>query len=322
MKTRSGQTYPDGNSKRRPLPRRHKPISGSPTDWDPDALPPLAPSLTTFDPQVASPVFARLPPELRNTIFKLALAPYPDTSATALEFDSPAFRPETEYPSVQDVALLRVCRRIYLETYSIPAALVTLVSWTLVWTERAPPDVPRCPAFGRMVLEARARVRALHVYAQQCGIEQPGWLRIALDCPGWLEPAAFVPGLRTLRVTLRHTDFWGWEEDHPLSLDGSEDGEYGPQWRAALAALPRLETFELALETLERRRAELDTLVEPVRAWKITLGDGRVLSADGIALRTHTWDGSADFCGGVNPPPGTQTLPFYVVTVRWVASPV
>jgi hypothetical protein len=315
MKTRSGHTYSAGNSKHKPRPRRHKPVFGSPTYWDSS----LAASSTSFDSQDASPLFALLPPELRNTIFKLALAPYPDTSVPALPFDSPAFRPETEYPCVQDVALLRVCRRIYLETYSIPAALVTIVSWALVRMNRAPPDAPRRPPFGCMLTKARAPVRALHVYAQQCGIEQPGWLHIALGCPGWRDPAEFVPGLRTLRVTLRHTDFWGWEEDHPLQLDGSEGGKYGPQWRAALAALPRLETFELALETLERRRAELDALIEPVCAWKIPLGNGRVLSANGIALRAHTWEGSSKFCGAVDPPPGTRTLPFYVVTVRWTA---
>jgi hypothetical protein len=289
---------------------------------------PLAPRLTTFHLQSASPLFTVLPPELRIFIFELVLSPFPNATATAVPFSSFGFRPETEYPMVQDVALLRSCRSIYLETYTLPASLRTFVSWALVWAERAPQRGPwparhgpgmffRVPGPGaglsRLVPHARPYVCALHVYAQQISLEREDWARACLGD----DELALAASILSLRITVRHTDFWFWEQDRPLAMDGKT--KYGAAWRAQFAAFPALDTLELELETLGRRRAELDALVAHVRTWQITLADGRVLTAAGVPLRSHTWDGTAQFAGAIAPPPGAKTLPYYVVVVRWVA---
>jgi hypothetical protein len=75
--------------------------------------------------------------------------------------------------------------------------------------------------------------------------------------------------------------------------------KYGSLWREGFEAFPSLEEFVMELETLERRKAEMDIVAEGVRKWKIDLGNGRVLKTDGIALKTCTWNGSTRFCGGL-----------------------
>jgi len=73
----------------------------------------------------------------------------------------------------------------------------------------------------------------------------------------------------------------------------------------------------MELETLERRKAEMDVIAEGVRKWKIDLGNGRVLKTDGIALKTRIWNGSTVFCSGLPAPEGATSLPYYVVTITW-----
>lgn len=86
---------------------------------------------------------------------------------------------------------------------------------------------------------------------------------------------------------------------------------------ASGTAFPLLEEMKLELETLERRKAELDVLAEQALAWMIKLVQGRELTVEGEQLHRRTWIGSALFCGAVDPPVDATKLRYYVITIRW-----
>ena len=77
------------------------------------------------DPQLESPIFARLPLELREMIWDYALRKYQDTSEP-FSRDVPFCRPGREGPVRIAVDLLSTCRAVYLETYTLPIRLNAL----------------------------------------------------------------------------------------------------------------------------------------------------------------------------------------------------
>jgi hypothetical protein len=275
-------------------------------------LPSLVPLIATWNPQADCPLFCMLPSELRQHVLLLALLPYQDTSAPGVPFDSAGYRPETAFPVIQNVALLRTCRRIYLETHALPASLRTFVSWKLVWNQRSPYGRATGPRFVCLTEDAMLHANDLHIYAQQCGLEGGGWARRATKTGA--DP---LPSIRRLTITIRHTDFWSWENDAPLRLDANCD--YGEDWRRDLDHFPNLEELIFELETLERRKTEMNKIAEQVKRWKIVLKDGRILSTDGQPVQHHTWMGSSQYHGAEQPPADATQLPYYVATIRWKA---
>jgi hypothetical protein len=166
---------------------------------------PLPPQITVWDPQFDSPLFSKLPSELRTSVLFLALTPYQDISAQGVSFNSYGYGTETAFPVVQTVALLRTCRRIYLETHALPASLRTFVSWRLVWAERCPCERAVGPRFNRLTTLDKLNVKELHIYAQQCNLEYDGWAQRAIRSGS--HP---ILSIRRLTITLRHSDFWYW----------------------------------------------------------------------------------------------------------------
>lgn len=266
---------------------------------------------TTWNPQSESVLFT-LPPEIRCVVFLHALIPYQDTSSLGVSFNSYGYRPETAFPVVQDVALLRTCRQIYLETRELPASSRTFVSWTLVWPARSPHGRAVGPRLNRLATADMPNVRSFHIYAQQCGLERDHWARLATGTGS--DP---ITSIRHLTITIRHTDFYFWESDQALRMDTVR--KYNENWRRGFDHFPNLEEFAFEFETLERRKAELDILVQEVKKWRITLQDGRVLSTDGQPLERHTWLGSPQYHGREKTPPGTTELSYYVTKVAWKA---
>lgn len=281
------------------------------TPYQPRALgPPLTGRFAeSYNLQHDSPLFNQFPPEIRNRVFLLALAE-DDILKSPVPFDSFGFRPEYAFRHTHAVALLRTCRRVYLEAWLIPVATATHVAWTCL-DERAPFGKATRPRWADMTLEQRAALRTVRVFAPQYSHGRAGWAPSAGVAPG--------VRVRHLIVTIRHTDWWHWERDEALELD-ERMALGGAPWRAELrSAYPALEVFDIELETLERRRAELDALVTRVRRWRIKLNGGKVLSTDDEPVHARTWVGSAVFCGAVEPPDGSMTLPYYVATIRWRA---
>lgn len=261
-------------------------------------------------PQGSSPLFSTLPPEIRNRIFYLILLEY-DDETTPVPFDSYGYRPGHEYRKKHSLDLLATCKRAYLEAYLIPVATTAHITWG-VWDNRAPLDrslVAR-RRFEQMNIEQRAVVETVRLYAQQYALEARGWEN------GVITRDQRTNGVLPTRliITVRHSDWWEWEHDAPFHMN---EHRYGSLWREGFEAFPSLEEFVMELETLERRKAEMNVIAEGVRKWTIELGNGRVLKTDGIALKTCTWNGSANFCGGLLAPEGANSLPYYVVTITW-----
>jgi hypothetical protein len=266
-------------------------------------------------PQGKSPLFSILPPETRNRIFYLTLLEY-DDEREPVHFDAFGYRPGHEYRKKHLLDLLATCKRVYLEAYLIPVATTTHTTW-IMWVTRAPlyRALYAHRRFQKMNIEQRAAVQTVQLYAQQYALEARGW-----------EDKIITKDQRThgvlptrLIITVRHTDWWSWESDAPFSMD---EHKYGSLWSKGFEAFPSLQEFVMELETLERRKAEMDIVAEGVRKWKIDLGNGRVLRTNGIALKACTWNGSAKFCGGLRAPEGATTLPYYVVTITWKAQNV
>jgi hypothetical protein len=199
--------------------------------------------------------------------------------------------------------------------------LRTFVSWLLASPGRRPHIDGKArshdPGFHRLVPADLCRVKHFHVYAAQSYLEHLNWVRFALVSESFTRHEQVGTHIRTMCVTIRHTDFWWWEYDNGLRMDCTN--EYGDEWRSGLDDLPNLEELTFELETLERRAREMDALVKEVKAWKITLKDQRVLSSDGIPVQTHTWLGSSQFSGGQTVPAGTTNLLYYVANVTWKA---
>lgn len=74
-----------------------------------------------IDPQSASPLFNRIPAEIRNQIFELALSAYDDKNKP-YNNGSYYYRPDHRYAHKVDTNLLLTCRRIYNEK-DIPASI-------------------------------------------------------------------------------------------------------------------------------------------------------------------------------------------------------
>jgi hypothetical protein len=63
---------------------------------------------------------------------------------------------------------------------------------------------------------------------------------------------------RTVKVTIRYTDWWNWEDNHPLDVD-SIVPKPGPGYFPDC-----VDTFILELESAELKKAELDAMVKQI----------------------------------------------------------
>ena len=264
--------------------------------------------------QGSSPLFSILPPEIRNRIFHVTLLEY-DDETSPIPIDSYGYRPGHEFRKKHSLDLLATCKRAYLEAYLIPVGATTHITWGC-WAERAPLNpLLAYSRFQKMNVEQRAAVETVQLYVQQFALEAWKWENQIIT--GDQRTHGVLP--TRLIITVRHSDWWGWEHDAPLCMS---EHKYGSSWRKGFEAFPSLEEFVMELETLERRKAELNVIAEGVKKWKIDLGNGRALKTDGIALKTCTWNGSTMFCGGLPTPEGATSLPCYVVTITWKAQNV
>ena len=150
-----------------------------------------------INPQLSSPLFTSIPPEIRNYIFELVLTSYDDKNRP---YKKGAFyyRPDHRHAQKIDTALLLTCRRIHVETEAIPASLNEHTSWY----QRAPPDVLKnsfsledSPA----ALKRRQGLETIHLFTQQFWLED--------SFKAFSRKFKFTKVTR-LTITIRHTDWW------------------------------------------------------------------------------------------------------------------
>lgn len=242
--------------------------------------------------QANSPLFGVLPAEVREQIFSHVLTDYPDPSPERRYESATCYtRPSYFAPRRTDTSLLQTCRAAYAEAWFLPFVLREQVHW-LTSSNRAPPEyrgtadlAGRLRRIAAQLGEEKVEIVGLRVFAQMVMIEQGG-MRALLATRG-LYP-------RTLTLTIRHTDWWFWENDEPLRF------EVG--WlRGIRRVLPNsVREVCVELESTMRRRDQVDSIAKQMREkWFFVRADGRVLYADdtGAACEVSTWRGSSTWHG-------------------------
>jgi len=196
--------------------------------------------IISHNKQEDSPLFCVIPPELRNRIFHLACQsspckdkPYPR--------DSYYYRPGYEFPQKAYTDLLRTCRLVYLETRLLPVK----INEHAFWCGRGPPGrYTGNPSgyFGeahRFTEEQLDAVDTVHIFTQLWWLE------------GNFPSLCRDGGIRTrkIHITVRHSDWWRWEQNKPLHLKR--------EWLESLKEIKGLDTFILELETIERDKDQV-----------------------------------------------------------------
>lgn len=252
---------------------------------------------TPPDAQLSSPLMTRLPPEIRNDIFKLVLTEYVDQDPRArYNQDTPFARPSYSAPRRTDTQLLATCRAIYRDCWLMPHILREEVHW-LTGADRAPPDYVRDRGIrllarrlqviarnltgaggqqdgsvNREEVESEMAMSNLRVFTQLCELE-PGYSLRSLVS---LQHLRF----RRLTITLRHTDWWFWESDEPLQIKTG-------RWIEILQSVLPSSVTEVALEleTLERKKDQIMNIAKQMsQKWYFQRNDGVTLFADITAL--------------------------------------
>ncbi|KAK4958442.1 hypothetical protein LTR10_004870 [Elasticomyces elasticus] len=270
-----------------------------------------------FNEQSNSLLFSILPPEIRDLIWAFATAPFEDTNAV-FEDTEYYYRPGHTARLRTDTALLRTCRRVWLEANAMPM----LQAEHSFYLHRAAPDKRDPKWMSKLTEHNRRNFGELHLFVQMCNIEHltagTGMLR-SMFLRTLPEPGDFQP--RVLHVTLRHTDWYWWESDEPLRLQDS--------WVKALLNSPDLrstQVFRLEMETLDYKVDQMMTIVERIKtieseAYDTHIVDGNSTKTQFVLdekVRTYDWDGPPNIANGTwDPYQGRHRLKYHVVTLTW-----
>ena len=147
------------------------------------------------NPQKESPLFYRVPGEIRDHIFDLALTAYSGKQEPFAK-DSYYYRPGFRYADQKlDTALLRTCRRIYQEARLVPSLNYEHVEW-----HQRGPSFLQTRRFARNG-GLRPRTTSLHIFTQQFWLEDTSW-------PARARTIARRQNLRNLSITIRHSDWY------------------------------------------------------------------------------------------------------------------
>ncbi|KAH8836089.1 hypothetical protein DL96DRAFT_107858 [Flagelloscypha sp. PMI_526] len=234
-----------------------------------------------YNDQTSSPLYTLVPNEIRNTIFGYCLKPTYDLSRPYNPIGYVS-RPGYRYPLKVDTTLLQTCRLVYLEGHQLP---VDILKEHTLWRHRGPAN-------------EGAREFNWEEFLNQAE-EELEWQRdivervVLFTQLYWLESDfSEVTGesalkAKTLKVVIRHHDWWNWESNTPLALENG--------WTEDLASAETLEEFILELETMERDKDQMLAIANNCRDWKIEFSNERTATATQHPLLTWKWDGPAAF---------------------------
>jgi hypothetical protein len=282
----------------------------------------------SIDPQSSSPLFGVIPAELRNEIFKEALTGYIKPS-DRWDKETHYTRPGYEGKVTIDVALLSTCRLVYLETCQVVRSVNNHDKLTF-WFYRGLPGVPvdnryfcrpqlvefECDHLIAPTSDGASMITTVQLFMQQYtleGYEFQSMMDSVRRC---------LPNLHTLRITVRHGDWWGWEDNNKLGMNPFSHGqvsyaevcreldhlrrnpqvcryEGGSGWGNNIVDLKGLQKFELELETLISKKRQLDEIVEFSRYWAFPMTrrqkeTPRYLVRDD-EVSWYGWDGPTTF---------------------------
>ncbi|KAF4443144.1 hypothetical protein F53441_11543 [Fusarium austroafricanum] len=265
------------------------------------------------DPQNDCPLFSVLPGEVRDSIFSYVLTDHPDPTPTKQFNENTCYtRPSYLASASTDTRLLRTCRAIYRETWFKPFLLREQTEWATA-EDRAPPSGKAPPPLRRMLRQIatsqgtdEVEIERLRVFAQMYKLEDG-------SLAGILRTPHLAP--RTITLTIRHTDWWFWEDDEPLRMEGD--------WIAGVvhAMSPKTTQFIIELESLERKKDQVDKIAKQmVDKWFFKRpDDGVVLFADtsDAGRKVSRWSGSSTWHNQpwIRDETEPNRLDYYVVSV-------
>lgn len=159
--------------------------------------------LADCDKQTLSPLFSKIPGEIRNNIFDMAMTQYENKDKPFAE-DAYWYRPGFTCEAYLDTALLRTCRRIYLESRHLPAKPSCLTLW-FEKHNRRPPGYTN-GVYNKMIEKYNfAGCKRAQVFAQMYWLEGLGlnkWFGPKPDDPK-LAKIFRLEQLEELTVTIR-----------------------------------------------------------------------------------------------------------------------
>ncbi|KAF5644346.1 hypothetical protein F25303_5944 [Fusarium sp. NRRL 25303] len=265
-------------------------------------------------PQDESPLYSKLPGEVRDSIFSYVLTDHPDPAPTKKFRENTCYtRPSYLAAQSTDTRLLRTCRAIYRETWFKPFLLREHTEWATGEDRAPPPDKapPRLDLMLSMISKSlgtdNVEIERLRVFAQMYRLEDHG-----------LEDILHIPHLapRTITLTIRHTDWWYWEEDEPLHIEGN--------WIEGVCQVltPSTTQFCIELESLERKKGQVDKIAKQmVDTWFFKRPDGVVLYADtsDANRKVSRWSGSSTWHGQRWTRDETEPhkLDYYIVSITF-----
>ncbi|KAM4064344.1 hypothetical protein HRG_006164 [Hirsutella rhossiliensis] len=261
--------------------------------------------------QHQSPLFGKLPGEVRSQIFALALSDYPDPDPDHQYATETCYtRPSYFAPRKTDTELLRTCRAVYTECWHMPFALREQMHW-VTDAARAPPGSESLQLRQRLAhiaeLQGETEIGSLRIFAQMYMLEE-GKVATLLATP-FLHP-------RTVTLTIRHADWWYWETDDPLYFEGS--------WIEGFcdAMSSSVREVHVELESLERKKQQVDDIAKQMaERWCFKRRDGVVLYADATkgAAQVSRWSGTSTWLEErwVRDETEPGRIDYYVVTVSF-----
>jgi hypothetical protein len=262
------------------------------------------------NPQSASPLYnGVIPPEIRDQIFQYAMTEYSKTDSQSKYPESTNYtRPGYTGHRAVTIPLLLTCRRVYLETYHLPAKNKEHVFWHERWPTHQERYTDMSGGqeqvyFERFTSWQLELVKEIHLFTQLYWLEDGSFFS--------LTEQDFMQGIEKVKITIRRGDWWWNERNAPLGINPQRGNGNAIQmqrdweaekrgtviawresgWGCAFGNLQGLKELEMEFETSEDKVVELGKIVEKARTWKFPLKDGKVLSTEGLEANTWKWRG-------------------------------
>lgn len=236
--------------------------------------------------QKDSPLFSKIPQELRNEIFDLVVTPHPEKH---VHYPEELRYPRPGLPRLDrslSATLLRCCQLIYFQTCDLPAKKYVLVDWLCDGKvghgyENYKDGNNR---FDHLLPKA---LRNLHLFTTKFWLNT---FQVDLWDPYAGKIAAQAPNLEYLKTTLEH-------DNSPFRFH--DDVVPSPKrfarsiwfWGHALWTFENLTLMELEVETLEEQMEKLDLVLAKAAAWRFSLASGRQLVLNSRKTKWEGWHG-------------------------------
>ncbi|KAF6238062.1 hypothetical protein HO173_003696 [Letharia columbiana] len=285
--------------------------------------------------QPASSLF-KVPREIRDYIFKLALTTYEDaTKLCDLETQVPGcyqrsfphHRPGHYHHLRTDTALLRTCRLIHNETALVPVSVNThSLCYPDIRALSFPMSTVATSYFKRMTSAQLAAVQHIHIFANRS--------RLTAEDPGrYISHSAFAelgclrgkkekeagegegtcgiggPYPKMMTITIRDCD-WKFRNHTQFDLDNMLGNRH---WENVLGELKEL---RMELEIENRQKEALMPVINKLKGFEFDIGGGESLVAE-ENVKENSWMGPIQYPRDYAPGDMCEERTYYVATLVW-----